>query len=101
MNWKRIFYWRKKVDVQDVFNRVIDAGFYSGARDWMCTSLLNAEYRGLISRGECRQARDEIGAYLSYRHPTLEWALVANGLPSDYEFRLAIYRDWASRPSLT
>lgn len=100
MRWKRLFFRRKKVNVQDVFNRVIDAGFYSKASDWMCLSLVDAIDGGFISASEYRQARGEIRAYLSYRHPTLEGALKANGLPSDFEFRLAIYRDWVNRPSL-
>ena len=93
-------FWREKVDVQDVFNRVIDVGFYSEAMDWMCVSLLNARDVGLISVSEHKQARGEIRAYLPSKYLTLEGALEANGLPCDFEFRLAIYRDWANRPKL-
>lgn len=100
MNLSKLFFWRKKVDVQDVFNRVIDAKFYSEADDWMCASLMDARNRKLISRREYKQARDEIGDFLTSEYPTLRWALEANGLPSDFESRLAIYRDWANRPSL-
>lgn len=100
MNLSKLFFWRRKVDVQDVFNRVIDAEFYSEGYDWMCLSLEGARERGLISRSEYKQAGDEIGAFLIFGYPTLRWALEANGLPSDFESRLAIYRDWTNRPNL-
>lgn len=100
MRRKRLFFWRKKVDVQDVFNRVIDARFYSGVDDLMCLSLMDARDVKLISEKEYRQARNEVGAFLAFKNTTLKWALEVNGLRGDFESRLAIYRDWANRPSL-
>ena len=89
-------------DVQEIFNRVIDQGYYT-PYDYsvMCNSLHNALCGDVISTDEYRFARKQIGNYLL---PTncayLRTALAQAGLPHTIEARTAIYRDWANRPSL-
>lgn len=100
MDLGKLFFCRRKVDVQDVFNRVIDAKFYNESYDWMCLSLMDARDVKLISEKEYRQAREEIRAYLPPKYLFLRSVLEDNGLRGDFESRLAIYRDWANRPSL-
>ena len=99
MGWNRLFFWRKKVNVQDVFNRVIDAGFYSESGEWMCHSLELARRCGVISKEEKEIARREIRAYLG-SFTILESKLYYYNLPHEFSDRLAIYRNWASRPNL-
>lgn len=111
MNLSKLFFWRPKVDVQDVFNQVIDAGYYRHWRvgefehlpinfsEFMCVSLTLAEEDGVISRRQFRCAVVELRRYLK-GHSALASKLCDNKLPRDFESRLAIYRDWANRPSL-
>jgi len=93
------FLFRKPRSVQEIFDAVIDAGFYTEHEDWMCRSLELARLCGVISKEEKKIARREIGAYLG-SFTILESKLYFYNLPYKFPDRLAIYRNWASRPSL-
>ena len=92
------------MNIQEIFNRVIDRGYYdtSHANSAMCNSLASALSWDDISEDEYQFAREQIDNYLL---PTDCWffqpALKQAGLPHDIEARSAIYRDWANRPALT
>lgn len=87
--------------IQEIFNAVIDNGYYedSEVKQFMCISLNAACKAGVITYEECYEATDLINDYIGEWF-FLEFALFNNGLPYDFESRLAIYRDWASRPVL-
>ena len=90
------------MNVQEIFNRVIDNGYYtSHIHSAMCNSLHDAWSWDVISDAECRFAMEQIDDYLI---PTdcayLQKALEKAGLPNTIEARTAIYRDWANRPNL-
>lgn len=97
-------------DVQEVFNKVIDAGLYWAGRDsrgFMCHALQYAYSWRIISRAECTAAQEAIWEYMSSIDP-LEHALVgalgrrlphALTTPAMREGNLTeLYRDWANRP---
>jgi hypothetical protein len=92
---------KSEVDVQEVFHKVIEVGFYAkdGAEDLMCLALDDAVFRKVISRKQClsslQQIKDYIGDMIF-----LDDVLHDNNLPSDFNARLSIYRDWANRPKL-
>lgn len=104
--------------IQEVFDAVINAGVYyptstgraeCGAyrSEFMCNALNNASGSfgaELITDAEYAAAIAEINAYIETYGPvvehTLGCALRGRGLPHDFEARLAIYKDWANRPSL-
>lgn len=91
--------------VQEVFNDVIDEGFYFDESTYgksarhMCGALYYAWYNGHITEAEYQRADAEIREYLQ-DHAFLRYALEVTGLPHEYEDRLAIYRNWANRPKL-
>lgn len=91
------------MNIQEIFNRVIDKGYYNTITDnsAMCNSLHVAWMWEVISEDEYLYARKQIRKYL---YPTnceyLGDALKKAGLPSNIQARTAIYRDWANRPSL-
>lgn len=99
------------VDVQEVFNKVIDAGLYWGAGgagcSYMCNALRGAAREaGVISQDEFNAALDEVQQYVA--------CLAGDGDPQralagvfhlyfdssaylDGDFT-ELYRDWANRP---
>ena len=91
------------MNIQEIFNLVIDQGYYDTSQDWsaMCNSLHNAWDYGEISKDDYRFAVEQIDRYL---RPTdcsyLFTALKQAGLPNTIKARTAIYRDWANRPAL-
>ncbi len=92
------------MNIQEIFNRVIDQGYYSTltSNSVMCHSLYLARGEGVISTDEYLFAREQIDEYLRPTYCTyLFRALEEAGLPSTIEARTAIYRDWANRPTLT
>jgi len=93
------FLFRGPRSVQEIFDAVIDSGFYTERRNWMCHSLCDARFVGVISKKEERIARRAIREYLG-EYTLLEGMLYDHNLPCGFSDRLAIYRDWASRPSL-
>lgn len=100
--------------IQDIFNAVIEAGLYSHDTNqtvmvngrWftvdncMCFSVASAINAKLISEDEGRLAYKEIDGYIGC-YSFLRSALMVNTLPHDFHSRLAIYRDWANRPTLS
>ena len=93
------FLFRKPRSVQEIFDAVIDTGFYTEYENWMCYSLESARSYGVISKKEEKIARREIRAYLG-EYTLLETKLFHLGLPCKLSDRLALYRNWANRPSL-
>lgn len=85
--------------VQEIFDAVIDAGFYTERTEWMCLSLRGAYFEGVISKKEREIAECAIDEYLGWFN-ILETKLYHYSLPHEFSDRLAIYRNWASRPSL-
>lgn len=92
------FLFKEPRSVQEIFDVVIGEGFYTKHSYWMCPSLRSAFVEGVISRKEMVKARREIEIYLG-PHYTLESRLYFHDLPCKFSDRLAIYRDWANRPS--
>ena len=88
---------RRPRSVQEIFDAVIDGGFYTEHCDCMCFSLEGALRAGVISKEEGRIADREISEYLD-PYPLLKSKLHWHGLPSKFSDRLAIYRDWKNRP---
>lgn len=93
--------------IQDIFNRVIDAGLYGRTHAgvacvYMCNSLLAAVRHEVITSDECTLAQQAIQEYLEAvgYADTLSGALISSDLPHDHEACLAIYRNWANRPRL-
>lgn len=96
------------MDVQEIFNRVIDGGFYQGGYDYnnysdlMCISLFQARNKGVITPDEDKYAENVIKNYLN------DWSgcvqlynvLKNNALENSFKARLAIYKDWDNRPKL-
>lgn len=100
----------KPRNLQDIFNAVIDGSYYTnlcartnpeGNAIWMCTSLTIACEEEIITAEELNKAKESIDKYLKHLGTsTLQATLVLAGKPSNYEARLAIYRNWAKRPKL-
>lgn len=93
------FLFRKPRSVQEIFDAVIDGGFYTEREDYMCFSLQGAYCEGVISKKEMRITGRSIKSYLGRRY-SLESLLLEHGLPRKFSDRLSIYRNWANRPSL-
>lgn len=98
------------VDVQEVFNKVIDAGLYwgdEGCEEFMCHALWRALALRIISPDERMVAGEAILEYMHSIDP-LAHALVgalsrkfrsALTTPTMREGNLTkLYRDWANRP---
>ena len=90
--------------LQEIFNAVILSGIYSEDRQvYMCLALDVASASNVITSAECFKARTAIKNYL---RPTLNYSLagalskVNNSNPYGYSDTLAIYKNWAKRPSL-
>lgn len=103
--------------VQQIFNAVIAAGYYSehevydageisaygpgDKRDFMCGALRIALHFGVISAGKYVLAKKAVSLYMDQSDRAyLESALKEAGMPSSFEYRLALYKDWANRPNL-
>ena len=92
------FLFRKPRSVQEIFDAVIDAGFYTVYTDFMCFSLRRACSKGVISVKEMEIAWCAIDEYLG-GYAFLESKLYYYNLPYEFYDRLAIYRNWSNRPS--
>lgn len=87
---------------QEILNAAIASGHYrkESPAPQMCLSLFNAWEHGVITYKEYKQAVIEIQDYIR-GCAFLATALAVNGLHSDRPSRLAIYKDWENRPTLT
>lgn len=85
------------MNVQEVFDKVIAAGYYNAYRPVMCPSLELAKGNGLITDAEERLAKAEIKGYLGAWGSLGEMLLHFN-LDSSFEARHAIYKNWVNRP---
>lgn len=90
--------------LQEIFNVVIDKGYYKefGVRgsSFMCNALFGAYCADVITRKEHDKALDAIGNYIDkYTSDiTLKSALINLNRPYNFSDRLAIYRNWKNRP---
>ena len=83
---------------QQVFNRVVNGGFYTQEDGLMCHSLKTAARQGFIAKEEFIQATAEIREYLS-GFGSLGGFLSYKDQPYDFNSRLSIYLDWDNKPS--
>lgn len=103
------------MNIQEIFDKVVEGEFYGPkslndfgdcivTSRFMCVALSIADRHGAISRDEQILAKREVDEYLKSAcegcELNLEYALHLYGLPSDYQARLAIYKDWNNRPAL-
>ncbi|CAK24974.1 hypothetical protein [Pseudomonas phage LKA1] len=98
------------VDVQEVFNKVIDAGLYWAGEDceqFMCHALWRALTLHIISHDERTAAGEAIREYVHSIDPLAHALVGALGrklrhaltTPAMREGNLTeLYRDWANRP---
>lgn len=98
------------VNVQEVFNKVIDAGLYwadEGSEEYMCHALQGALRQRIISHAECTAAEEAIQEYMHSIDPLAHALVGALGrklrhaltTPAMQEGNLTeLYRDWANRP---
>lgn len=97
--------------VQEIFDAVIDAGFYMTAKgsDYMCHAIDAATFDNLINYEEGQAAKGAIADYLrpskcetmsthlNRMHNAFFWQCPVNVYGSrDFT---AVYRDWANRPA--
>ena len=93
------------MNIQGIFNRVIDGGFYRPqtvlgvCSMYMCHALVHARNAGTITYDELAYAFGAIDNYLG-KVVTLRSAMVRVGIEATFEKRLAVYSDWDNRPSL-
>lgn len=101
------------VDVQEVFNKVIDAGLYWPGEDpqefqeFMCHALARARNSGVITRMEHNAAQEAIWEYMHSIDP-MAYALIGMlsrklrstlTTPAMRKGNLTeLYRNWANRP---
>jgi hypothetical protein len=87
-------------NVQTVFDKVIDLGFYNQQQgsELMCRALKEAGRTGSISKEEFILANEEIKNYLS-GFGSLGGMLFYRESPWEFPARLAIYKDWENRPT--
>lgn len=99
------------VDVQEVFNKVIGAGFYgTPAKEYMCHAVADALKAGVISSDEFSATRQAIDEYMGLIHETggsMAYALYASRLVNHADLcasrwcvlhGVAFYLNWANRP---
>lgn len=86
-------------ELQLIFDTVIDYGFYTEGVPLMCLALEGAAYAGVISPLERDTAKLEIRKYLS-GFGSLGGLLFYKDKPWQFEHRLAIYKDWANKPTI-
>ena len=97
--------------IQQLFNAVIDGGFYSEdynryeeqfpPSEWMCCAVSSANKARCITDAEAEKMRRAITRYMSslcFNAGTLSTALRAIDKPAWFNDRLAIYKNWAKRP---
>lgn len=87
------------MNVQDIFNKVIESGHYSYRVSLMCPALGAARRDKVITQDEYQFAYDEIRKYLG-AYGSLGGKL--NSMKLNYEFnsRLQIYQNWENRPHM-
>lgn len=86
--------------IQKTFNNVIDNGFYP-KDPYMCYALRDAKEAGHISSWQYWITSTAIKLYLRKTgYGSLKWALYKSNHPHTEPYRVAIYRDWANRPTL-
>lgn len=112
----RILCWLDKFDIhivsdpvedkaQRIFNKIIDGGFYNNTTKFpvhrisvfMCHAADEACCNKVISQKDYIFIKKEIKRYIKH-HVYLSALLKMIGHPSDFEDRLDIYKNWASRP---
>lgn len=99
------------VDVQEVFNKVIDAGFYGTIyKRFMCHAVEDAREAGVISEDEFAATRQAIDEYMGLIYETggsMAYALCASRLGNPAGLGapkwcvlhgVEFYLDWANRP---
>lgn len=106
--------------LQQIFDAVIDAGYYPGITQFMCNALERAHHYGVITQEERVQAKVAINDYLATspcvrEASAIDWVLdsaiiAAYDVPPKKDVPVvgkthwyaytAIYRDWANRPKL-
>lgn len=98
------------MEVQEIFNKVIDSGHYMGDKydssNYMCTALERAAVVGEITQEEVTKARNEINTYLEVldtlipesAYYALKHRLRALDLPSNSDVCKSIYMSWDTRP---
>lgn len=96
--------------VQQIFKAVIKNGIYDNVHTryyspYMCIALFSAERGKIITRAEHLKAKKEIHKYLRHlnhyqgsRYDCLEFALMKNNIPCEFEDREQIYLNWSKRP---
>lgn len=82
--------------VQEIFNKVIEKGFYNEKDGLMCHSLKAAARAGEITAEEFVSAKSEITTYLK-GFGSLGGFLDYKSQPYDFNSRLAVYKDWANK----
>lgn len=85
--------------VQEIFNVVIKNNLYSieSGNVHMCVALYDASVYNIISTEDYYKAKESIKNYLgsiAFLSTKLEYL----NRPSDFEARLAIYKNWKARP---
>lgn len=87
--------------VQEVFNLAISLNYYRdvGKDEFMCLALETMLEQEIITAREYLKAKKEINDYKG-GFLTLRNRLTAAGLPSRFEDRLTIYKNWADKPEL-
>ena len=105
--YSKLFYKKQSLDsVQEIFDKVIDNGYYTSIAgnekfkysNYMCYSLKYAYEDNIITKKDFFLARKEIEQYIGMSG--LESVLSWNRLPSNYDDRLKIYRNWEDKPVL-
>lgn len=83
--------------MQNIFNKVIEAGLYNEKDGLMCHSLYEAAYKGVVTTYERDIALKAIQVYLS-GFGSLGGFLDHQKSAFDFPARLSIYQNWESRP---
>jgi hypothetical protein len=84
------------MNVQEIFNKVIEAGLYNEKDGLMCHSLKVAARQGTITAEEFIAAKGDIQSYLK-GFGSLGGFLDYKGRPYSFEARFAVYKDWANK----
>lgn len=85
------------MNIQEVFNTVIEADLYNEKNDLMCISLMVAWNQGLITNESFKEARSQIKEYLS-GFGSLGGYLDFKKADYSFSCKLEIYQNWESRP---
>lgn len=86
------------MNVQEVFNKVIDSGCYNkGNCSLMCPALGVARRTGEINQDEYQLGIDAIKDYLK-GYGSLGGKLLNMKLDYMFEDRLRVYQNWEARP---